>query len=161
MAMLSIIMFRENGMDILNEYPLQSIDTGGVCRDMFSVFWSDVYLRHCDGEQMFVHVHRLSVANGQAIGDGLYLQHLRCEQATVVQHCKSDACFVPLGDTRHYSHDYIASSTEGSTIVCRGVRTCAYNMHACFLPYSGTFSLGLESPKTKIRPRKVERHCCQ
>lgn len=54
-------MFRDNAVDILKEYPLrirydgeQAIDTGGVCRDMFSAFWSDVYLRHCDGERLFI-----------------------------------------------------------------------------------------------------------
>ncbi len=54
-------MFGDNIMDILVEYPLRihydgerAIDTGGVCRDMFLTFWTEAYLRHCDGERLFI-----------------------------------------------------------------------------------------------------------
>ncbi len=53
--------FRDNLTYILVEYSLRihydgerAIDTGGVHRDMFSTFWTEAYLRHCDGERLFI-----------------------------------------------------------------------------------------------------------
>ena len=56
--------YQENMSDILLEYPFRvryekerAVDTGGVCRDMFSAFWEEVYevyLNNLDGESLLV-----------------------------------------------------------------------------------------------------------
>ncbi len=53
--------YEENLLAVLDEFPFriryeneQAYDTGGVCRDMFSAFWEEVYLRHFDGERLLV-----------------------------------------------------------------------------------------------------------
>ena len=54
-------MYQENMEEILGEFPfrvkyenVKAIDTGGVCRDMFSSFWEEAYLQHFDGERLLV-----------------------------------------------------------------------------------------------------------
>lgn len=52
--------------EVLSEYPFkvvfqgeeQAVDTGGVCRDMFSCFWEAAYLKHFDGERLLVPIAR-------------------------------------------------------------------------------------------------------
>ena len=53
--------YQENMGDILEEYPFrvryeneQAVDTGGVCRDLFSAFWEEAYLKSFDGETLLV-----------------------------------------------------------------------------------------------------------
>ena len=53
-----IDMYRDNESAILNEFPFrisyeseQAVDTGGICRDMYSAFWEEVYL---DGERLLI-----------------------------------------------------------------------------------------------------------
>ena len=54
-------MHRENSAQILGEYPFcvrfdgeKAVDTGGVCRDMYSSFWESTCLRHFDGENLLI-----------------------------------------------------------------------------------------------------------
>ena len=44
---------------VLEEFPLRiefknepAFDSGGVCRDLFSAFWEDVYMRYFDGSSL-------------------------------------------------------------------------------------------------------------
>lgn len=53
--------YQDNITDILEEYPFRvryekerAIDTGGVCRDLFSAFWEEAYLKNFDGETLIV-----------------------------------------------------------------------------------------------------------
>ena len=50
-----IKMYRENSAQVLGTYPFRvqfdgekAVDTGGVCRDMYSSFWESACLRHFD-----------------------------------------------------------------------------------------------------------------
>ena len=68
--------YQENMSDILLEYPFRvryekerAVDTGGVCRDMFSAFWEEVYLKNLDGESLLVPAIHPNT-------DFLYLQQL-------------------------------------------------------------------------------------
>lgn len=53
----SVMELYENSKDIiLNEYPFrihfndeEGVDIGGVCRDMYSAFFEQMYLKHFDG----------------------------------------------------------------------------------------------------------------
>ena len=48
-------MFHDNATDIQQEYPLKdSLDGERAGGDMFSAFWAEAYLRHCDGERLFI-----------------------------------------------------------------------------------------------------------
>ena len=56
-----IKMHRENSAQILGEYPFcvrfdgeKAVDTGGVCRDMYSSFWESACLRHFNGENLLI-----------------------------------------------------------------------------------------------------------
>ena len=56
-----IELYKNKREQVLNEFPFQisydkekAIDTGGVCRDMFSAFWEDAYLRAFDGGSVLV-----------------------------------------------------------------------------------------------------------
>ena len=58
-----IEMYQENIVDVLEEFPFQiqyekerAVDTGGVCRDVFSPFCEEayMYLKHFDGEKLLV-----------------------------------------------------------------------------------------------------------
>ena len=47
--------------DIQNEYPFRiqftnerAIDTGGVCRDMYSCFWEQAYIKHFDEDRLLI-----------------------------------------------------------------------------------------------------------
>ncbi len=51
--------YQENAIEILSHSVLRisfkdelAIDTGGVCRDMFSSFWEQAYLKNFDGETL-------------------------------------------------------------------------------------------------------------
>ena len=51
-----ISLYKDNGNDIFKEYPFRikfmgekAVDTGGVCRDMFSAFWDIAYDKAFDG----------------------------------------------------------------------------------------------------------------
>ena len=53
--------YQENLDQILKEFPFrvryvkeQAVDTGGVCRDLFSAFWEDSYVKNFDGEKLLV-----------------------------------------------------------------------------------------------------------
>ena len=53
--------YQDNLTDLLEEYPFRiryenerAVDTGGVCRDMFSAFWEEACMKHFDGEQLLV-----------------------------------------------------------------------------------------------------------
>ena len=46
---------------MLKEFPFrisfvfeQAVDTGGVCRDLYSAFWDIAYVKHFDGERLLV-----------------------------------------------------------------------------------------------------------
>lgn len=54
-------MFTKNLENIKCEYPFRiqffnerAIDTGGVCRDMYSCFWEHVYIKHFDGDKLLI-----------------------------------------------------------------------------------------------------------
>lgn len=54
-------MYQENLIEVLKQYPFRveyegemACDTGGVCRDLFSCFWEEVFLNNFDGEQLLV-----------------------------------------------------------------------------------------------------------
>ena len=54
-------MYEENLINVLDEFPFRikyknekAYDTGGVCRDMFSSFWDEVFVQHFDGERLVV-----------------------------------------------------------------------------------------------------------
>ena len=56
-----IEMYQENRVNILQEYLFRiqyqnerAVDTEGVCRDMFSAFWEEVYVKNFDGETLLV-----------------------------------------------------------------------------------------------------------
>lgn len=56
-----IAMYHDNESAILKEFPFRvkyesegALDTGGVCRDMFSAFWEEVYIKHFDGERLLI-----------------------------------------------------------------------------------------------------------
>ena len=57
-----VIMMYENYFpDISREFPFRikyvnerATDTRGKCRDMFSYFWENAYIRHFDGERLLV-----------------------------------------------------------------------------------------------------------
>lgn len=54
-------MHREHFTDILKEYPFRiryigekGIDMGSLCRDLFSAYWEEAYLKHFDGESLLI-----------------------------------------------------------------------------------------------------------
>ena len=54
-------MYQMNLEEIKSEYPFRAqffneraIDTGGVCRDLFSCFWEQAYIKHFDGDKLLV-----------------------------------------------------------------------------------------------------------
>ena len=54
-------MYQENLKEIEKEFPFRieffnerAIDTGGVCRDLFSYFWEQTYIKHFDGDKLLV-----------------------------------------------------------------------------------------------------------
>ena len=56
-----IEMYQENMINVMQEYPFRiqyqnerAVDTGGVCRDMFSAFWEEAYIKNFDGETLLV-----------------------------------------------------------------------------------------------------------
>ena len=56
-----IVTYQENIEEILREFPFRvrydkerAIDTGGVCRDLFSAFWEESYVKNFDGEKLLV-----------------------------------------------------------------------------------------------------------
>lgn len=56
-------MYKHSAAEIVSEFPFrisfvdeQAVDTGGVCRDMFSAFWEEAYVRLFDGEALLVPV---------------------------------------------------------------------------------------------------------
>ena len=55
-----VALYRDHLNCILNEYPFRikflgekAVDTGGVCRDLFSAFWSEAYDKAFDGAEGF------------------------------------------------------------------------------------------------------------
>lgn len=53
--------YQDDLEEILREFPFRvryekerAVDTGGVCRDMFSAFWEQSYLKNFDGERLLV-----------------------------------------------------------------------------------------------------------
>ena len=53
--------YQEDLDDILRDFPFRvryekerAIDTGGVCRDLFSAFWEECYVKNFDGEKLLV-----------------------------------------------------------------------------------------------------------
>ena len=49
--------YGENLNEVLVEFPFRiryedelAVDTGGVCRDMYSAFWNEAYIQHFEGE---------------------------------------------------------------------------------------------------------------
>jgi len=56
-----IQMYNNNFSSMIKEFPFQisfvleqAVDTGGVCRDLYSTFWDIVYVKHFDGERLLV-----------------------------------------------------------------------------------------------------------
>ena len=54
-------LYTEDVSGLLSEFPFRvryenekAVDTGGVCRDMFSAFWEKAYLKNFDGERLVV-----------------------------------------------------------------------------------------------------------
>ena len=54
-------MYMKNLEDIQSEYPFRiqfinerAIDTGGVCRDLYSCFWEHAYIKHFDGDKLLI-----------------------------------------------------------------------------------------------------------
>ena len=54
-------MYKNDLPKILKEFPFRveyvgekAVDTGGVCRDAFSLFWEKAYLQHFDGERLLI-----------------------------------------------------------------------------------------------------------
>ena len=54
-------MYRNDFTKVLEEFPFRveyvgekAVDTGGVCRDAFSLFWEKAYLQHFDGERLLI-----------------------------------------------------------------------------------------------------------
>ena len=54
-------MYMKNLEDIQSEYPFRiqfinerAIDTGGVCRDLYSCFWEHAYVKHFDGDKLLI-----------------------------------------------------------------------------------------------------------
>ena len=52
-------MYKDDLPAMLKEFPFRikyvderAVDTGGVCRDMYSYFWEKAYVRHFDGEKL-------------------------------------------------------------------------------------------------------------
>ena len=53
-------MYREHKEELFGEFPLRikyrfenAVDTGGVCRDMFSAFWEEAYIEF-EGEWLVI-----------------------------------------------------------------------------------------------------------
>ena len=53
--------YEENVLEVIREFPFRirfegekAVDTGGVCRDMYSSFWETAYTKHFDGETLLV-----------------------------------------------------------------------------------------------------------
>ena len=53
--------YQDNLEDILKEFPFRvcyikekAVDIGRVCRDLFSAFWEDSYVKNFDGEKLLV-----------------------------------------------------------------------------------------------------------
>mgnify|MGYP003461418041 FL=1 len=53
--------YQENHEEIVKEFPFRvryinerAVDIGGVCRDLFSAFWEDSYIKNFDGEKLLV-----------------------------------------------------------------------------------------------------------
>ncbi len=109
-------MFGDNITDILVEYPLRihydgerAIDTGGVCRDMFSTFWTEAYLRHCDGERLFILANNPSTdsKNLPLLGTILSYGFLTCGVLPIKMACFSNHCLSYSQDTRQHYHRVI------------------------------------------------------
>ena len=56
-----IQMYQKNLEEIMKEFPFRveffnerAIDTGGVCRDLYSCFWEQAYIKHFDGDKLLV-----------------------------------------------------------------------------------------------------------
>ena len=56
-----IKIYSKNKEQILGEYSFcvrfdgeKAVDTGGVCRDMYSSFWESAFIRHFDGESLLI-----------------------------------------------------------------------------------------------------------
>ena len=54
-------MYKNDLPKLLEEFPFRveyvgekAVDTGGVCRDAFSLFWEKAYLQHFDGERLLI-----------------------------------------------------------------------------------------------------------
>lgn len=54
-------MYQRELDDVIKEFPFRieylnerAVDTGGVCRDMFSGFWEEAYVKHFDGDRLLV-----------------------------------------------------------------------------------------------------------
>lgn len=54
-------MYKSDLPKMLEEFPFRlqyegekAVDTGGVCRDAFSLFWEKAYLQHFDGERLLI-----------------------------------------------------------------------------------------------------------
>jgi hypothetical protein len=54
-------LYKSDVIQILKDFPFRirfkgekAVDTGGVCRDLFSCFWEKVYVEHFDGEALLV-----------------------------------------------------------------------------------------------------------
>ena len=72
---------------MLDEFPLRirfanevAVDTGGVCRDMFSGFWKEVYLHFFDGSTLLTPALHANVNMSllPQIGRILYHDFLAC-----------------------------------------------------------------------------------
>ena len=68
--------------DQLSEFPFRvryenekAIDTGGVCRDMFSAFWEKAYLKNFDGERLVVPCINPSISMDAFKSLGTILSH--------------------------------------------------------------------------------------
>ncbi len=56
-----IDMYKDDLEEILRDFPFRvrcvnelAVDTGGVCRDLFSAFWQESYVKDFDGEKLLV-----------------------------------------------------------------------------------------------------------
>ena len=56
-----IEVYQEDLDQLLRQFPFRvryenerAVDTGGVCRDMFSAFWEECYLKNFDGERLLI-----------------------------------------------------------------------------------------------------------
>ncbi len=63
-----IDMYKDDLEEILRDFPFRvryvnelAVDTGGVCRDLFSAFWQESYVKDFDGEKLLVPAVRSNI----------------------------------------------------------------------------------------------------